>query len=199
MGAAAQKNDKSASSYQFREASSRVDDLCHAMNNHEIELRQIDEKFANITAIVDSLRKQLDRRAKEHKEQLQLSESGIESKVCSLELAVKGLSADICQIKKHINDSLAVFSRSKEKLEVLESEIKLQNQNIDHLQSALKTLISSLSKNEEDSQEKVYCVKSGDSLEKIANAHQTTVKAIKEANQLTNDRIIINQKLKIPD
>ena len=45
----------------------------------------------------------------------------------------------------------------------------------------------------------VYVVKSGDTLSRIAKVHGTTVKAIKAANNLTNDRIVVGSKLKIPE
>lgn len=41
-------------------------------------------------------------------------------------------------------------------------------------------------------------VKSGDMLEKIAKANNTTVKAIKEANNLQSDKLKIGQVLKVP-
>jgi len=46
--------------------------------------------------------------------------------------------------------------------------------------------------------ETLYVVKSGDSLTRIAKAHGTTVRAIKAANGLENDRIVVGAKLKIP-
>jgi LysM repeat protein len=46
--------------------------------------------------------------------------------------------------------------------------------------------------------EMVYVVKSGDTLTKIASDHGTTVRAIRAANNLQSDRIIVGQKLKIP-
>jgi LysM repeat protein len=46
--------------------------------------------------------------------------------------------------------------------------------------------------------ETIYVVKSGDSLNRIAKAHGTTVKALKVANGLENDRIVVGAKLKIP-
>lgn len=46
--------------------------------------------------------------------------------------------------------------------------------------------------------ETLYMVKSGDSLTRIAKAHGTTVKALKAANGLENDRIVVGAKLKIP-
>jgi len=47
--------------------------------------------------------------------------------------------------------------------------------------------------------EKIYTVKSGDTLTTIARANSTSVKAIRGANpSLTTDRIVVGQKLKIP-
>jgi LysM repeat protein len=46
--------------------------------------------------------------------------------------------------------------------------------------------------------ETLYVIKSGDSLTRIAKAHGTTVKALKAANGLENDRIVVGAKLKIP-
>src|SRR5262249_5171306 len=44
----------------------------------------------------------------------------------------------------------------------------------------------------------VYTVKSGDTLSKIATDKHTTVKALRSENNLTTDRIVVGQKLKIP-
>ena len=44
-----------------------------------------------------------------------------------------------------------------------------------------------------------YTVKSGDTLYLIANQYETTVTALKNANQLTSDYILVGQVLKIPN
>lgn len=44
----------------------------------------------------------------------------------------------------------------------------------------------------------VYIVKSGDTLMKIAKAHGVTLSALKSANDLANDKILVGAKLKIP-
>ncbi len=45
---------------------------------------------------------------------------------------------------------------------------------------------------------KVYVVKSGDSLGKIAYANGTNVRTLKELNALKGDRLLVGQKLKVP-
>jgi LysM repeat protein len=44
----------------------------------------------------------------------------------------------------------------------------------------------------------VYTVKPGETLTRIAKAHGTTVKAIRTANSLKSDHLIVGQKLKLP-
>ncbi|HZF01204.1 MAG TPA: LysM peptidoglycan-binding domain-containing protein [Methylomirabilota bacterium] len=44
----------------------------------------------------------------------------------------------------------------------------------------------------------VYVVKSGDTLTRIAKAHGISVKALRSANDLANDQIVVGAKLKIP-
>jgi LysM repeat protein len=46
--------------------------------------------------------------------------------------------------------------------------------------------------------EALYVVKSGDSLTRIAKVHGTTVKALKAANGLESDRIVVGARLKMP-
>jgi LysM repeat protein len=44
-----------------------------------------------------------------------------------------------------------------------------------------------------------YVVKRGDTLNRIAHAHGTTVRALKAANGLTSDRIVVGRSLKLPE
>jgi peptidoglycan DL-endopeptidase LytF len=46
--------------------------------------------------------------------------------------------------------------------------------------------------------QKTYNVKSGDNLTRIARRYGTTPRALREANSLTSDRIVVGQKLVIP-
>lgn len=46
--------------------------------------------------------------------------------------------------------------------------------------------------------ETVYVVKSGDTLSRIAKLYRTTTEAIKSANDLNHDKIVVGAKLKLP-
>ena len=44
----------------------------------------------------------------------------------------------------------------------------------------------------------IYVVKSGDTVPHIAKAHGTTAQALRTANGLKNDRLVVGMKLKVP-
>lgn len=170
------------------------------LNNHEDELRQTGEKFNSMESILEGMQRQLQDHSKTHKEHLQASKAVLDSKMGDLELVIKGLLVDINQIKNRVNESASSLLQYKQQLSALEKVVEVQNQNIENLHSSMKTLMQVLQAgdNAAESSGELYTVKSGDTLEKIAIAHSTTVKALKELNNLSTDRINIGRKLKLP-
>lgn len=85
------------------------------------------------------------------------------------------------------------------KITGLESTLAKEQENRKNLQEAVQTLLEAIN-GKKDSNKNVttYKVQSGDSLEKIAKKHKTTIQALKELNGLSKDSIIIGQKLKVP-
>ncbi|MBA3238728.1 MAG: LysM peptidoglycan-binding domain-containing protein [Parachlamydiaceae bacterium] len=178
---------------------SDISELQRYVTNQEVEIHQINEKFLTIETIVDAIRRQLSDSSSAHKEQLQFSNVSIETRMASLERTVKGIVADIHILKAHLNDTSSLQSDYKQQFAKYEKLISSQNQNIEKMQTALKSVMELLQTSDEsDSADLIYQVKPGDSLEKIANTHGTTVKALKDLNQLSIDRIKIGQKLKLP-
>jgi len=183
----------------IRNLRENIDAMRLHQNNHENEIRVFSEKFDNIETIIDSLRNQLRDSSRAHKDHLNASAIDLESKIADIELISKGAAADLRQLKEHANESSAVLSQYQQRLRDLEKVSEQQAKQINSLQSALKAITEILDKDSNDTGTKIYRVKSGDSLEKIANANQTSIKVIKELNNLSNDRIIINQTLKLPE
>lgn len=190
----------------LRELRDGFDDMRHEVNNHESELRVFEEKLTTIEQTIDSLRSQVSEAALINKELVKENQASAEMKLNSLDSAVKGLIADFKQFKGHANDSSSVLGQYKQKMLEMEKLIESQNRNIENLQTALKSMMDAIQvKNSLDkpvvadaSGAKTYRVKSGDSLEKIARANGVTTTAIKELNNLSNDRINIGQVLKLP-
>lgn len=197
-----------------------IEDMRHEISNHEAEIRMFDEKLTNLDSIIDSVRDQLSDSGKFYKEQLKNNFAEMDSKIASLDATSKGLVGDMRLLKTHSNETVVILNQYKQKIGEIEKIIDLQNQDIEHLQAAMRSLMEAMqgsspnaAKNSFPSSktslpkiettdfsnaDRTYKVKSGDSLEKIARSHQTTIQAIKEANGLTTDRIVVGKTLIIP-
>jgi LysM repeat protein len=126
----------------------------------------------------------------------------------NLEAMVRGLTNDLRQIKTQSNDSVTVLGQYKQKISELESLLQVQSQHMQNLEAALQSMMEVwqakeaareiASKASESGSGKTYKVQPGDSLEKIARSQKVSVQALREANQLVNDRILVGQTLKIP-
>lgn len=188
----------------LREMRDSLDDLRHEVNNHEIEIKTYDEKVKNLEHILDSMTHQSQNNAQAHKEALKDSSNSLEGKIGSLDIQLKSLISDVKQFKNHANETSQSFSQYKQKLIELEKMIEIQNQNMENLQSVLKSMTDILEiktgtpKSTTISSGNVYKVSPGDSLEKIARKNNTSIQMIKEMNNLENDRIRVGQSLKMP-
>lgn len=195
----------------LRELKDSVEELRHDLNNHEAEIRAFEEKFNNYDVSFESIHQQMGDKLKHNQELIHSNVIALEEKIISLESSSKSLVADMKQLKSHANEVSASFSQNEDRMRKLEKAIDLQNQNIANLERAVHALMEAIQVKEtpidkkatarlesKTGEAKAYRVKSGDSLAKIASEHQTTVKAIKEYNQLTKDQIIVGQILLIP-
>jgi len=102
--------------------------------------------------------------------------------------------SDIRQLSSHANDTTTALSQYKDKIAQFEKSIAFQTEQIGEL-IKLKEGVAKLTQLEN---QKLYTVKSGDSLEKIAREHRTSVEVIKKLNQMTTDLIVIDQLLNLP-
>lgn len=180
----------------IREMRDTIDKLRHEVSNHETEIHMAEERSNNQETTIASLRQQLLDATQANKEMFKGGTANVEGKVTGLESINKGIIADISQLKTHANDSSTALAQYKQKISELEKNIAQLSQNIEHLQTALRSLTEALGGSVADG--KAYKVKTGDSLEKIAKAHGTTIKAIKELNNLSKDRIVVGQTLQMP-
>lgn len=186
----------------IRELQASVDEMRHEIKNHETEIRTYEEKFANQELIIESLREQNANISKSNQDLTKSNLANIEMKIGSLDTASKGLVSDLRQIKTHANESSSAIGSCQQKIVAIEKIVEVQNQNLENLSAAIKSLMSVLEVKHEltnfDSSSNSYLVLAGDSLEKIARLHKTSIKALKELNDLNSDRIKVGQRIKIP-
>lgn len=198
----------------MRQMKTALGDLRHEVSNHESEIRTFDEKLQNQEASFEQLRQLLTDDVQTQRDFVKASNINLEGKtetleqsINTLDAAVKGLTADLRQMKTQANDSVSVLAQHKQKLGELEKLLETQNQHMQNLEAALHSIMEVLQAKQPPKEMavkvsegglKTYKVQPGDSLERIARAQKVSVQALRDANQLSNDRIIVGQTLKIP-
>lgn len=179
----------------------------HEVSNHESEIRMIEEKLNNQEETIETLRQHMVDSTQLHKDIVKDNSSNLGSKIESLDSKAKGVIADLGLLKNHANESSVIFGQYKEKINGLESDLKALKSQISHLESAVRSLMDIMQVKDSAvdtitsgsiGEGRIYRVQSGDTLEKIAKNQKTTIQALKERNNLAQDKIIVGQKLVIP-
>lgn len=198
----------------LRKLKNGLTDLQHEMLNHDKEIRIFENKLQSHESSFEHFKQQLSEDVQSQRDFVRASQVNLEGKTTTLdqsmrnlETLMRGLMADVKQIKTQANESIAVLAQYKQKISELENLVQTQNQHMQNLEIALHSMMDTLDakeaasaiSNKPSDENKNYKVQSGDSLEKIAKLHKITIQALREANpQLTSDRIIVGQTLRIP-
>lgn len=160
-----------------------LSDLRHTLNGTKVDMQLLEDKIKNQPS------------SKKGGDSSQLA--ALEHKIAELQKNQEKLNQDLKQLSSHANQTSATFAK-------LEQEIQAQTKRLEEIVK-LKGTLTSISqalkeKNRDESASyKTYKIKNGDSLEKIARQQGTTVDAIKRLNDLSSDRIVVGQEIKLPD
>ena len=174
-----------------------IDDLKHAIKSTQVELSLLDER----TKKQDSALTARGNAAVKETSSLSLLTTQItslEKKVSSLEKILEKAAADLRTLSISANQAL-------NKIQNLEQDLSSHEKRLDEV-SKLKGTLTSISKAigqktaaDPALASKTYRVKAGDSLEKIARSQRTSADTLRKINNLTNDKIIVGQELRLPD
>ncbi len=181
--------------------------LQHQNENHEAEIRQFEAKLANQDETVEQLRAQLYSNLQQQKDGSKNSQNITEAKLNQLESNSKALASDFKTFKDYYNENSAAQQKLQQRIAALENALEQQHLALEQLSNAMTAIADALQikDNQADMKPaaslasgKTYKVKNGDSLGTIAKEHQTSISEIKKLNNLSNDKIIIGQTLKLP-
>jgi LysM repeat protein len=177
-----------------------LQNMSYSISNQDTEIAHLKQKIQNQESILDSMHSEVTALIKSAKEQQKSTGNQVDTRLKSMEKNIDKLVADLKQFKKYSEGSASSFDEIQKKLSKQEEIIQLQAQQIKDLESALRHLASAMQTKSSPatSTPGEYRVKSGDSLEKIAKEHGTTIDAIRRENSLTKDVIYPGQKLHIP-
>ena len=175
----------------IHEVQTNLDDLRHDTNCFETEIQILDGRIKCFENALASL-KQPDKI-----DQIAHQLLSLEKKWAAFEKKQDMGKEGVENLSSHAKETNMALAQFKNRIEELETEVLSQNRRLEAL-SKLKTNIETLTKALKSEGHKIYKVRPGDSLEKIAKNHKTDVATLKQLNQLQQDRIVVDQELKIP-
>ena len=172
-----------------------LDDVKHDNNCFQTELQILDGRIKYYENALTTLKQ--NELEKQQKKLDALSEQilNLEQRFASLEKKQQTNTKGIYDLSTHANETTAALSQFKDRINEMEQEILSQNTRYDELMK-LKASMDQMGKSKANY--KIYKVKPGDSLKKIAKAHKTAIDKIKKFNDLDHDLIVVGQELKIP-
>ena len=173
-----------------------LEDLRHDTNCFQTELQILDGRIKYYENALANLKQQ-----EIEKQQLKITQivadlHALEKKWSAYEKVQQTEKKEMDHLTVHANETTSSLTQFKRKIGELEQDLLSQNKQLTELlkvKSTLETLAKATA-----SPYKIYKVKAGDSLEKIAQSHQVKVEQIKKINHLEKDLIVVGQELKIP-
>jgi len=152
-----------------------LSDVKHDLHSARIEINLLEERIAKQERLIASLKGS--------------ANSSSESKLVALEKMLEKVISDL----RHLNGQTGAALSKVQELELLCSSHEKKFADL----ANLKGTLTSISKAIGQENKKTYVVKAGDSLEKIARAHHTTVEKIKACNGMTKETIFPDQEIKL--
>ncbi len=168
-------------------------DVKHDLKSTQVELNLLDERVKKEASSPSSLLKPASKAYGSNSQVAQL-----ERRIANLEQLVERTNNDLRNLSSHTNQVLA-------KLNSIEQEVTSHEKRLDEvvkLKGTLTSISHAIGQNSSSaptSSNKTYKVKAGDSLERIARNHKTSIASLKNLNNLKNDKIVVGQELRIPD
>ena len=169
------------------EVQNELSEIKRQVSSHQVDLQILEEKLAKNAHAA---------KAPPHQN---LSMTFLEKKIAELEKAQNKIISDLRELSSHANQTTSSLRQYAEKIHACEYQTADMQERLGEI-IKLKSTLSSITKamGNSSSSKKTHKVRSGDSLEKIARSHNTTIEEIKKLNGLTQDMILIDQELKVP-
>jgi chromosome segregation ATPase len=181
----------------LHEVQTNLDDIRHDVNCYQTEIQILDARIKHYENALASLKQQDLEKQQAKIDLLTQQLHSLEKRGASLEKTQARDTAELDRLLSHANETAAALSQFKSRIQEIESDVVSQNRRFEEL-AKLKGNLDSIAKGLGAERFKIYKVRPGDSLEKIARDHKTAVEKIKKNNQLDCDLIVIGQELKIP-
>ena len=181
----------------IHEVQTNLDDLRHDTNCFETEIQILDGRIKCFENALASLKSQEIERQQSKIDQISHQLLTLERKWSAFEKKQDASKDGMEHLSVHAKETTMALSQFKTRIEEIEAEVLSQSRRLEAL-AKLKGNIETLTKALKVDGQKIYKVRAGDSLEKIAKAHKTDVATLKQLNHLNQDLIVVDQELRVP-
>lgn len=175
-----------------------LDDLKYALKTTQVDLSLLDERLKKQDSSLGHIKTHAQDKDVNSQNLLSSQINALEKKVVALEKTLEKAANDLRSLNSVLNQTLS-------KIQELEQSLASHEKRLDDVVK-LKGTLTTISKaihektsTEIPSSTTSYRVKAGDSLEKIARHHHTSVETIRNINHLPSDKIVIGQELRLPN
>lgn len=169
-----------------------LEEIKHDMTSYQMQLQIIEGKIAAGDDLIATMKERFHETQKSSWNQLEYQISLMEKKSKSLEAQYEELVTQLSSLHHYALDTTKALTQYKDKLKDLEKVIASNQETIEQIKH------KKIAPAKSDRPLKTYVVRPGDSLEKIAKLHDTSIDEIKKINQLSHDLIIVGQELIVP-
>jgi LysM repeat protein len=170
----------------LHEVQTHLDELRHDISCVKAEFQIIDSRLRTFEQTLAHFKQQNAEHYFAKIDHLASQLTALEKKYGAQEASRATQSKDVESLVAHSQDTSSALKQFRQRIEELESALHKQSIYLEEVAKGkgFKT--------------REYTVRSGDSLEKIARHHGTTVEAIKQLNNLSSDLIVAGQRLSLP-
>jgi LysM repeat protein len=194
-----QVKDDQQRNYAFQEMRTDIGDLKHALQAHRTELQILQERLSDQENAVKSAQ-----RSRPQNDQAQVQIAACERKMMILEKNLEKLASDLRGLNKHAEQTTTSLASFKEKMIDCQRELSLHKQKLEgvtQLKSTLGQISQAIGERSSSKARSAssYKVRPGDTLEKIAKSNGLSLTTLKRLNNISQDRIIVGQELKLSD
>lgn len=190
---------------QSREPSPRgsvpspIETLSYTLRSQQSELRMVKEGLRNFDEQMDLVREDIKSAISQQEDQTSHALQSQAMRLQDYEQRLESLNSDNNSLRRDLSALVDHVKELHALVESLQSSLQNQVKKNQVLEKTLSTLISSLSNSSSGLSEGLeHKVQAGETLEKIARKYGTTIRLLKEQNQLDTDRIRVGQTLKLP-
>jgi LysM repeat protein len=166
-----------------------ISDMRHTLSNAQVEMQILEDR---VRAQEEG---HATTKSSAHAPSSDTKITALEKKLAQIEKMQAKLNEDLRLLSTQAAASLSTYS---ERIKEVESDILAQAKLMQEILGAKASVQTKSSPYSLSLSNGTYRVKAGDTLEKIAKNHGTTVAHLQQCNQLSSTKIIIGQEIKVP-